>query len=746
MAEDTRLAEACLLLNYSNQSYQEQLIMNQQKSIDRAGSESIKSVDSKQDVESISDQFIERTVTITSPIASRDEYNYTSNGCIVDQMNDLPGASCLESPASYELAHSTITTEYPDNKPNSLNREPINNLLAAVNCALPNLKSRPIILQRSSAESMSSSKPTTCPVGLYEHDYCQQDQASIKTTLFSIESRNDILDDQSINPDLQSGVGKPSADKTKVTPKLRRKQKQSKHEPAPSDREKPLKLVAVHLGAGNSHNDFESIQLAKTICEEVMLQLPNKNSNLKRKRKTPCHPNSHCNLHNECQEQRKNSDKITAESAVVQLIKRLEDHQVLNCGFGSNLNIRGQVECDASLMCDKSEMWAGIGAVSGCKNPILLAKSLYDHRTIPRPLGLIQPNILVGSGAKQWMREHCPHLSIVDSKMVTSKAFSTYQKLKSKYDTAMRKLAQDKMVFNRSNDCSPQDSSNAKIIPKVEPSDSSFCEDKNSSTVLDHGFYCMTTGENLRKASSFAGLTNRGRRARDETNSACDLDYSEEIDPDHESKLDHQRLDTVGAIAVDCDNNFASAISSGGLLLKYKGRIGQAAIPGAGCWAEDCVAVTTTGVGEYLTLNMFAMKFYDKMKSLRLLYDLGHLEKRHDLSDLISCGMDECFEDLMRSNALSHVPPKDRLAGMLSVCTLNSRDFPKRVDDKDLYLSYGHNTNSMCVGYMTCNDTTANSVMSRCQRDRKDSGPLVKTIKFNLDSNEISNASCGSNG
>lgn len=54
-------------------------------------------------------------------------------------------------------------------------------------------------------------------------------------------------------------------------------------------------------------------------------------------------------------------------------------------------------------------------------------------------------------------------------------------------------------------------------------------------------------------------------------------------------------LDTVGAIAVDATGNVAAAVSSGGIMFKDVGRIGQASMYGAGCFAEESVAVTTTG-------------------------------------------------------------------------------------------------------------------------------------------------------
>jgi beta-aspartyl-peptidase (threonine type) len=55
---------------------------------------------------------------------------------------------------------------------------------------------------------------------------------------------------------------------------------------------------------------------------------------------------------------------------------------------------------------------------------------------------------------------------------------------------------------------------------------------------------------------------------------------------------------TVGAVARDRDGRFAAATSTGGIVGKRAGRVGDTAVPGAGTWADDAVAVSATGDGE----------------------------------------------------------------------------------------------------------------------------------------------------
>ena len=55
---------------------------------------------------------------------------------------------------------------------------------------------------------------------------------------------------------------------------------------------------------------------------------------------------------------------------------------------------------------------------------------------------------------------------------------------------------------------------------------------------------------------------------------------------------------TVGAVAVDSHGETAAATSTGGVFLKFLGRVGDTPIPGAGTYATPNGAASSTGLGE----------------------------------------------------------------------------------------------------------------------------------------------------
>ncbi|SEI61366.1 isoaspartyl peptidase/L-asparaginase family protein [Paraburkholderia diazotrophica] len=67
----------------------------------------------------------------------------------------------------------------------------------------------------------------------------------------------------------------------------------------------------------------------------------------------------------------------------------------------------------------------------------------------------------------------------------------------------------------------------------------------------------------------------------------------------HEPIDPNRKFGTVGAVAVDLYGHVAAATSTGGITNKQLGRVGDAPLIGAGCYADDATcAVSTTGSGE----------------------------------------------------------------------------------------------------------------------------------------------------
>ncbi|KAF7838555.1 isoaspartyl peptidase/L-asparaginase [Senna tora] len=80
------------------------------------------------------------------------------------------------------------------------------------------------------------------------------------------------------------------------------------------------------------------------------------------------------------------------------------------------------------------------------------------------------------------------------------------------------------------------------------------------------------------------------------------IDYTQPIQNDAKKEPPmpngDTQLGTVGCVAVDSHGNLASATSTGGLVNKMAGRIGDTPLIGAGTYANEFCAVSATGKGE----------------------------------------------------------------------------------------------------------------------------------------------------
>jgi L-asparaginase / beta-aspartyl-peptidase len=81
---------------------------------------------------------------------------------------------------------------------------------------------------------------------------------------------------------------------------------------------------------------------------------------------------------------------------------------------------------------------------------------------------------------------------------------------------------------------------------------------------------------------------------------------------DHERIKPSQKLGTIGAVARDINGNLAAATSTGGLVNKRWGRVGDTPIVGAGVFADnETCAVSATGYGEQFLRTVLAKTISD---------------------------------------------------------------------------------------------------------------------------------------
>jgi len=73
-------------------------------------------------------------------------------------------------------------------------------------------------------------------------------------------------------------------------------------------------------------------------------------------------------------------------------------------------------------------------------------------------------------------------------------------------------------------------------------------------------------------------------------------------------------IGTVGAVACDKHRHLAAATSTGGMTNKKFGRVGDTPLIGLGNYADDTVAVSCTGHGEYFMLGVTAYDVAARMK------------------------------------------------------------------------------------------------------------------------------------
>lgn len=175
-----------------------------------------------------------------------------------------------------------------------------------------------------------------------------------------------------------------------------------------------------------------------------------------------------------------------------------------------------------------------------------------------------------------------------------------------------------------------------------------------------------------------------------------------------------KKLDTVGAICVDAAGNVASACSSGGIILKHPGRVGQAAVWGCGVWARngkndpDCsVATSTSGCGEHLISTTLARSIAEGISSSNCPTTALHNTMKTDfIESPFLTGLDQ------------------KLGGAIAV-----KYSPQQFGGD---LLWSHTTKSMIVGYMSTREAKPKSRMSVLTTPEVGRKAVVEGIGFKL--------------
>jgi len=232
--------------------------------------------------------------------------------------------------------------------------------------------------------------------------------------------------------------------------------------------------------------------------------------------------------------------------------------------------------------------------------------------------------------------------------------------------------------------------------------------------------------------------TSCNKRRKMSTNEEEEGEVNQESIVSDEEEL----MDTVGAVCIDIAGRIAAGVSSGGIILKHSGRIGEAAMYGSGCWAEHddqrkcgChiarkLGISVTGTGEQIMKHMTASvvsKQLLKTHELKRNYDTsdsGEEEEQEEISceETISGILSNLINQSAQENEKKHI-------GLVAVIkkriTTNSSDF------EVIDIVFGHTTHSMGVGWLVSRPSKSPSASStttsqHCSISRADNDETVR--------------------
>lgn len=128
----------------------------------------------------------------------------------------------------------------------------------------------------------------------------------------------------------------------------------------------------------------------------------------------------------------------------------------------------------------------------------------------------------------------------------------------------------------------------------------SFAQQQGLTLVPNHTFSTPERTEQFERSQSKLQLDHDAERSTRSSNTQNPI-------------CEDEKHGTVGAVALDMAGHLAAATSTGGLMNKTVGRVGDTPIIGAGCYADELCAVSCTGTGEAFIRRVIAYDIAARM-------------------------------------------------------------------------------------------------------------------------------------
>ncbi|KAL5615418.1 hypothetical protein BROUX41_005465 [Berkeleyomyces rouxiae] len=477
----------------------------------------------------------------------------------------------------------------------------------------------------------------------------------------------------------------------------------------------PVMGIFVHAGAGfhSTHNESLHLAVCRNACNLAMAVL------------------------------RAGGTAVEAAAAAV---AALEDSELTNAGFGSNLTIDGRVEADA-IVVDHLGRSGACGAVPHVKNPVLLAKMILETSQIPLSLRRVPPNLLVGKGAANFAYTH--GMSLLRNELLVSQGsrerFIRWRRelqraayiVKLKREETNEEISMvdahyhslpitySELPIHRISGSFENDQAMSSTMKPQLFSSSKRCEHTASISGSEPAAPSFDANSKGTKDASASNQGSRSPSSQFPRKRVCsDVDrvlsgiytHFESAVP---SIKEDDIVDTVGAIAIDYLGNIAAAASSGGIGMKHQGRVGPAALVGVGAAViskhpndEDgvSIATVTSGTGEHMSTTLASQKCAERMYQGTRQGDSGR--------DVPEDDEDAVMDSFIKQDFMNHpgvlYSPAPAAIGVLAV----------KQTKNGVYFHFAHNTDSFAIASMAGNDKEPLCVMSR--RRAKASNPVAR--------------------